>query len=286
MRHGILAAALLLGAASSASAQEAADYFKQNCFSCHTIGGGKLVGPDLKDVSTRRDRAWIVRFVSNPKAMIDGGDPQAQQLLQEFRGVMMPTTPGMNLARAESLVKLIEDESKLAKSQFLAAASKIPDRPFTEAEVQAGRDLFTGVRPLAGGGPACISCHTVQGVGGLGGGRLGPDLTAAYSRLEARTGLAGWLSSPPSPTMQPVYKAHPLVSENPENGLGEVALLVAYLERTNQLGPVVGMTDRLNFVLLGLAGAAACFVLFDFFWRRRFRAVRAPLVEGATRRQA
>jgi hypothetical protein len=32
----------------SASAQEAADFFQQNCASCHTITGGRLTGPDLK----------------------------------------------------------------------------------------------------------------------------------------------------------------------------------------------------------------------------------------------
>jgi mono/diheme cytochrome c family protein len=274
-------AGVVVFAGAPAWAQEAAEYFKQNCFSCHTIGGGKLVGPDLKDVTTRRERAWLVRFVSDPKAMIDRGDAAAQQLLQEYRGVLMPTPAGMNAARAESMIKLIEDESKLPKSQFLAAAGKIPDRAFTASEIESGRQLFLGVRPLANGGPSCISCHAVHGAGGLGGGRLGPDLTTVYSRLEARNGLAGWLSAPPSPTMGPVYKKHPLTAGEGE-ALGEIALLVAYLEQANQHPADAGMVDRLNFLLLGLGGAAGCFVLFDILWRRRFRSVREELVGGGS----
>src|SRR3989337_709452 len=46
----------------------------------------------------------------------------------------------------------------------------------------AGRALFTGARRLENGGPACMSCHSVAGLGALGGGALGPDLTLAYNK--------------------------------------------------------------------------------------------------------
>jgi mono/diheme cytochrome c family protein len=70
------------------SAQQPTDFFQQNCTSCHTIGGGRLTGPDLKDVAKQKDRAWLERFVQNPKAMLDGGDPYALQLQQDARGVV------------------------------------------------------------------------------------------------------------------------------------------------------------------------------------------------------
>ena len=100
-------------AGSPLVAQEAADFFRQNCTSCHTIGGGRLTGPDLKGVLTRKDREWLTRFVQNPQAMMDQGDPYALQLRQAARDVVMPTINGMNRARAESLLALIEAESKL-----------------------------------------------------------------------------------------------------------------------------------------------------------------------------
>ncbi len=104
-------------------AQEAADFFRQNCTSCHTIGGGRLTGPDLKGVLTRKDREWLARFVQNPQAMMDQGDPYALQLRQEARDVVMHTISGVDRARAESLLTLIEAESKLEKSQFAACKS-------------------------------------------------------------------------------------------------------------------------------------------------------------------
>ena len=54
---------LLLAIVSGAPAQDAADFFRQNCISCHTIGGGRLTGPDLKGVGQRKDHGWLVDFL-------------------------------------------------------------------------------------------------------------------------------------------------------------------------------------------------------------------------------
>ncbi len=67
---------LVLSSVSDAQ-QDAAAFFKQNCTSCHTIGGGRLTGPDLKDVTTRKDRGWFVQFLQGPKSIIDSRDPYA-----------------------------------------------------------------------------------------------------------------------------------------------------------------------------------------------------------------
>jgi len=257
---------------SPALGQETADYFKRNCANCHTIGGGRLTGPDLKNVTARKDREWLTRFMLNPKAVIDGGDPYAKQLLDESRGVLMPATPDLNAERAESILRLIEAESKLERSQFVGVGSAIPDRPFTDQEIERGRELFVGNRALAQGGAACLSCHHVQGLTPIGGGMLGPDLTQVWGKLQGRKGLAAWLSSPPTPTMQPIYKKHPLTDD-------EILNLIAFLEHSKD-GREEVTSARFNFFVLGLAGAGGAFVLFDFLWRRRFRAVRRALVHG------
>ena len=43
-------------------------YVAQKCSLCHKIGtaGGKL-GPDLSTVGTRRDAAWLEKYLPNPK---------------------------------------------------------------------------------------------------------------------------------------------------------------------------------------------------------------------------
>ncbi len=266
---------LLLAVGSPVAAQDPAQFFRQNCASCHTIGGGRLTGPDLKDVSTRRDRQWLVRFIQNPKTVIDSGDPYARQLLDEARGVVMPAIPGMNADMADALLNLIDAESKLERSQF--AGLQVSDRPFTAADIQQGHDLFTGERRLSKGGPPCLSCHSVGGVGALGGGKLGPDLTLAYERLNGRKGMAAWLSAPATPTMQTVFKTTPLASE-------ELEPLLAFFEDATKRRAEADPVAPLTFFLLGLGGAALGAVVLDLAWLHRFRSVRRRLVDAVTRR--
>ena len=262
-------------AGSPLVAQEAADFFRQNCTSCHTIGGGRLTGPDLKGVLTRKDREWLTRFVQNPQAMMDQGDPYALQLRQAARDVVMPTINGMNRARAESLLALIEAESKLEKSQF--AGMQISDRPFTAADIDQGRQIFIGIQHLANAGPPCISCHTARDLGGLSGGRLGPDLTLVFERLQGRKNLAAWLTAPATPTMAPVFKRHALKPE-------EILPLIAFLEDEAHKGGSDASSAPLTFLLIGLGGAALGLVLCGQAWKDRFRSVRKVLVLNSIHR--
>lgn len=263
------ALAALVAISGVAFGQSPADDFRQNCMSCHTIGGGRLTGPDLKDVTQRKDRTWLAKFMIDPKAVIDSGDPYARQLKEESRGAIMPTLPGMTPQRTQALLDLIEAESKLEKSQFQGI--RLSERPLTSEDVVTGQKLFVGTTKLKNGGPACNACHNVQGLSGFGGGGLAPDLTTVMERYGGRKTLATWLTAPATPTMQSVFKAHPL---DPE----EVLPLVAYFQNTLQRNPEDPSTARLNFVLVGLAGALLVLALFDVIWNNRLRSVRRALV--------
>jgi mono/diheme cytochrome c family protein len=265
----LLAVAPSAAAGQDAPSEETIAFFKQNCVSCHTIGGGKLVGPDLKGVTDRREADWLADFIRDPKAVIDSGDPYAVQIFQEAGGVYMTQVPGIDRTLADKLVALIAAESLLEESQFLGL--QISDRPLTDLDVARGERLFLGTDAYLNGAPPCASCHTVAELGGLGGGRLGPDLTSAYARLEGRKALAAWLSSPPSAVMQPVFADHPLDGE-------EILALVAFLADSAASGSAEAPSGILTFLLLGFGGAAVLLLAFDFLWRRRFRAVRRPLV--------
>jgi cytochrome c2 len=261
---------VLAGSATGVRAQEAATIFKESCKGCHTIGGGRITGPDLKDVTRRKDRDWLAAFIANPQAVIDSGDPYALQLKEEARGAVMTVPAGLSRERIDSLLDLIEAESKLPRSQF--AGVEISSGPLTPADVARGRELFLGRDRLVNGGAACISCHTVQGIGALGGGKLGPDLTRVFERMQDRKQLAAWLSAPAA-TMQPVFKSHPLEPK-------EIQSLVAFFEQSAKEGREDESPSALRFFLLGLGGAGAGLAAFDALWRRRFRGVRRVLVHS------
>ena len=273
-RIGALLAAVLIGAGAAGAqvpSEEAYKFFALNCTSCHTIGGGVLTGPDLKGVLGRRDRDWLLGFLPDPKKLIDSGDAYAQDLLRTARGVVMPTLPGMTRELAGKLLDVIEVESALEKSRFVGL--QLSDRPLTPADVELGRRLYTGEAALSGGGPPCFSCHAVHGAPGLGGGRLGPDLTTVFARLEGRKALGAWLGAPPSPVMAPVFRPAPLTAD-------EILALTAFLKDAAESGAEQADARDLPFLVAGLGLAALLLVLADVAWRGRYRATRRPLVEG------
>ncbi|MCP5115906.1 MAG: hypothetical protein GY953_34190, partial [bacterium] len=104
-------------------------------------------------------------------------------------------------------------------------------------------------------------------------GRLGPDLSRVYERLQGRQSLGAWLFAPATTTMQPLFRDYPLESE-------EILPLIAYLESAALEGGEDDSVAVLNFFFLALGGTALALVVFDAAWRWRFRAVRAPLADS------
>lgn len=84
--------------------------FVKACSTCHTIGGGVLIGPDIKDVGKRRDRAWLLRFLMSPEKMRVEKDPIVLEMAAKFPGVLMPNL-GLMEDDAADLLQYIEARS-------------------------------------------------------------------------------------------------------------------------------------------------------------------------------
>ncbi len=88
--YAALVVVLWLGPAGLGNAAEAGqEIFQDNCSACHTIGKGKLVGPDLAGVTSRREENWLMRQIGDPEGLIAEKDPIALQLLQESDDIPM-----------------------------------------------------------------------------------------------------------------------------------------------------------------------------------------------------
>ena len=72
--------------------------FQSRCSACHTIGQGDKLGPDLLGVTTRRERAWLARYILEPDAIRAAGDPVAIALFNKYKKVGMPN---LSLAKSE-----------------------------------------------------------------------------------------------------------------------------------------------------------------------------------------
>lgn len=134
----LLVCALWALAVASASAQGPADerirqgerIFQQSCASCHTIGKGDTLGPDLAGVVARRDRAWLQRWIAQPDKLLAAKDPLAVELLQKYKNLPMP-----NLGLTDQQVEAVL--AYLGGGQMASAAIPEPYLPTLTAGVLA-----------------------------------------------------------------------------------------------------------------------------------------------------
>jgi mono/diheme cytochrome c family protein len=289
-----------MATATAATVEDGKTLFEQSCASCHSLdGSGASYGPDLKTVTQRRDRDWLIRWIANPQAVIDSGDAIAQEILQQYNGVPMPNM-GLQPDQVESIVHYLENAagtvSAAPKPEETAAIATpatqaTPDNLVgsnAEGDVGIGQKLFAGTIPFQKGGPACMSCHTVDVVGALRGGTLGPNLTHVIDRY-TEVGLKGVLPTLPYPTMQGIYQ-NKLLTE------AEQAHLLAFFKAANQadVGSQTAavesaqtsvtesfqLSSTWKFVLLGVGGFLLLALLSQITWRDRLTGVRQRLVEG------
>lgn len=247
-----LTAGLALSAFAQPPVEQGKQVFDQKCVGCHTIGQGDRVGPDLKGVTQRRDRAWLEQWISAPDRMIGQGDPIARELLSKYKTPM----PNLGLTRDQVLAVI---------SYIEAASAGGAPAPTAALELPAGdpvrgKNLFTGVQRFQNGGPACLACHSVAGIGALGGGLLGPDLTGVIDRYGGPQGVAAFVANPATPVMSSVWPQKPLTPQ-------ELADVVAFLQQAS-----VGERPlQLVWQLAGVAvvGAAVLAGVASVYWRER-----------------
>ena len=88
--------------------------FKEmGCVACHTIGKGKITGPDLLGVTQRREEEWLRKWIKSPDTMIYT-DPIAKELLKEYM-VPMPNQ-GLSDEQVDILIEYFKyEDSKSEK---------------------------------------------------------------------------------------------------------------------------------------------------------------------------
>ena len=84
--------------------------FTKTCASCHTIGRGDRIGPDLAGVLQRRERDWVERYLAEPERVRGAQDPAAVELSRRFGAVRMPNL-GLSEADIADLMSFIGSAS-------------------------------------------------------------------------------------------------------------------------------------------------------------------------------
>ncbi|MGI9658845.1 MAG: c-type cytochrome [Gaiellaceae bacterium] len=284
---------VLLSSATDALAQSAesgASLYGQFCSSCHTIGGGDSVGPDLGGVTTRRDAEYLERIIVEPDQLIAEGDPIATELVEQFGGLVMPNL-GLTPEQAGDLIAYIAAESgdpapgdappvadPPAPAEEPPAAVEPPaeeppavdQQPATDGDAARGKDLFTGSERFDREGASCASCHTMARLGSLGGGTVGPDLTRSYERFGDN-----YIAFLATGTMAPIFDEQPLTAQE-QADLGAFLALGAGESEPSSFGAAA------RFAAIGIGGALLLLAIGLVIWRDRLGSVRRRMIDHST----
>jgi mono/diheme cytochrome c family protein len=210
--------------------------FAMKCAGCHTIGGGKLTGPDLLPA-----RVWPQNeLFTKIKLMEQRVGPLTDGEVNGFVGLLQD-------ARAGERVRIAQELASRAVAATLEPASK-----------SEGRRLFEGEEPFANGGIACVTCHRA----GARGGTLGPDLTLLRDRL-GKFAMTSAIQQSQYPVMTGTYKDHPVSAQ-------EAVHLAEYLS-SPELQPATGMEDRVSLIGV-IVGVFALFGIVSLYRRSPYRA--------------
>lgn len=107
------------------AAETGKQIFKSTCAPCHTIGKGKLVGPDLAGVTSRREPDWLRRQIKEPDRLIAEKDPIALQLLREADDV--PMSPlDLNDAQVTAVIAFLKSVEKQAEVEIGFPSQYVP----------------------------------------------------------------------------------------------------------------------------------------------------------------
>jgi cytochrome c2 len=267
---GIWAALPAVANAAGSDAEAGKELFQQKtCVACHTLGKGNLVGPDLAGVTARRPREWLEQWIAAPDAVLAKKDAYAIGLLHQFHDVPMP-----NLGLSASDVNAILAYLDTAASGAAAPATEAASAPAVQGNPEIGKDLFTGVVRFRNGGPPCMACHSVGGIGALGGGQLGPDLSTVVTRFNGAAAVDAFIAGLPTPTMKAIWSQHPLTTEERANVVSFIA----------QAGVSQRPAEELwQLAVLTVLGVVFLFVVGGVRWRDRLTfGVRRPMMATPT----
>jgi cytochrome c551/c552 len=196
-------------------------FSEKKCVVCHQVGVyGGVVGPSLDHLGQYGSPILVAASMWNH-------GPTMAELMEE-RGVPRPTFTGSELT---DLISYLESATPASLAGPLYV---LP------GNAEEGRVLFTE--------KGCITCHSVQGVGG----RIAPDLAERGQQWGLTEFAAAMWNK--GPTMAETARARDV--DIPQLGAGEMADLVAYLYSVQYFAePGDAESGR---TLLGAKGCLAC----------------------------
>ena len=241
--------------------------FAGNCAACHSTGTDTIIGPGLSGLIDRAGSTVAGQSAEDyiRESIVDPGVFVVEGFVN-----LMPSTFAASLSSSDldDLIAYLGTLGVLGAGGGLDAGAPAPELisvQVTEGDAERGENLFTGPTRFENRGPSCSACHSSSGLGALGGGSLGPDLTGAYAKLG--DALITWPET--IVPMRPIYNERPLTEQEKADLLAFFKSADITQRDTTQVAQLFG---------LAVAGLAIIAVFTHLIWRRRLGGVRKPMI--------
>jgi cytochrome c2 len=90
-------------ASSGGDAAKGKELFNANCAACHKLDA-KATGPALRDIASRRDKAWLYKWIHNSSDLIKSGDADAVKVFEENNKIPMTAFPQLSEGDIDNII--------------------------------------------------------------------------------------------------------------------------------------------------------------------------------------
>ncbi len=258
----ILLLAGILFSSVSLAQDKGKEIYEKNCAVCHKLTDEKLVGPGLKDVTQRHDKAWLKKFIAASQDMVKAGDKVAVKLFNENGKIPMPDHKSLSDDDLNQLITYIETYKPAEVRKVTVDITK--KEGFSRDDMLRGERLFYGVLPFEKGTTLnCVSCHAVIATDSLNFNPSAADLAKAWQEPNG-TNLYQVLNEPTSEKMSQSHKGLQLSDK-------EIYDISAFLSGVGKKGIVWEGTFPARLLLFLFFGLLMALALADLIWFRKVK---------------
>jgi len=257
----------------SAQNTKGKEIFEKYCAVCHKLTEEKLVGPGLKGVTERRDKAWMIKFIRGSQEMVKAGDKTAVEVFNTNGKIPMPDHKFLSEDDVSQVISYIETyKPGEVKAVTVDIAKK---EGFKDEEIKRGERLFLGLIPFEKGTTVnCASCHATILTDSLNFNPSVLDLAQAWLEPNG-TNLYQVMASPTSQKMADSHKGLQLSDK-------EIFEISAYFSEVAKQGMKTEKSFPYRFLLFITLGLLMALALADliYFKKIRFKAIPVIILVG------
>ncbi|WP_185866067.1 c-type cytochrome [Blattabacterium cuenoti] len=131
----ILSFSLLRAEEIQGNAEKGAELFKKNCTACHSMDlEKKMIGPALSNVTKKRSREWLHKWIINNRSLRESGDKEALAIYKEYGNLEMNLFPQLSNEQVDDILFFIQNPDSIKKKEKIESHDKSRESEIEEKQ--------------------------------------------------------------------------------------------------------------------------------------------------------